>query len=125
MPSTSSPRLHPRRTVCSSRFLHSFIHGTSCQGKNIHWLLTHLDTADVEESWSYPGDLKDAFEVVKDWDPVVAAGTATKLVSAIIAYSSLERLVISTTPPGALLDWKLVYRDGLPRWASEGGRIAV
>lgn len=51
-----------------------FIHGTSRNGKEIHWLLTHLDTADVEESWMLPGDPKDALEVVKGWDPVMSAG---------------------------------------------------
>ncbi|KAL8287413.1 hypothetical protein RQP46_003271 [Phenoliferia psychrophenolica] len=83
-----------------------FIHGTSKCGKHIHWLLTHLDKEDISESWMLPGNPDDALAVVKDWDPVVAA-------------------VISTTPPGSLIDWKLVFRDPLPHWVSTGGRIAV
>ncbi|KAK4702470.1 hypothetical protein P7C70_g3751, partial [Phenoliferia sp. Uapishka_3] len=83
-----------------------FIHGTSQGGKYIHWLLTHLDTHDIEESWMLPGDPEAAKRLVKGWDPVIAA-------------------VIGTTPTGALIDWKLVFRDPLPRWVSTGGRIAI
>ncbi|BGP25865.1 hypothetical protein JCM10295v2_004805 [Rhodotorula toruloides] len=83
-----------------------FIIGTTKSGKEMHWLLTHLDKADVEESWMYPGKVEDALEYVKDWDPVVKA-------------------VMETTPEGALVDWKLVFRDPLPRWVSEGGRTCV
>ncbi|GAA6016288.1 hypothetical protein JCM10207_000458 [Rhodosporidiobolus poonsookiae] len=83
-----------------------FIIGTSKSGKDMHWLLTHKDTADVEESWNLPGKVEDALKFVEGWDPVV-------------------RAVIETTPPGALIDWKLMFRSPLPRWVSENGRIGI
>ncbi|BGP41482.1 hypothetical protein JCM10450v2_005530 [Rhodotorula kratochvilovae] len=83
-----------------------FIIGTTKSGKEMHWLLTHLDTADVSESWLYPGKVEDALSFVEGWDPVV-------------------RAVMETTPDGALVDWKLVFRDPLPTWVSKGGRTCV
>ncbi|GAA6050674.1 hypothetical protein JCM3770_000886 [Rhodotorula araucariae] len=83
-----------------------FIIGTTKSGKEMHWLLTHLDTADVTESWLYPGKVEDALSFVEGWDPVV-------------------RAVMETTPEGALVDWKLVFRDPLPTWVSKGGRTCV
>ncbi|BGP30964.1 hypothetical protein JCM10296v2_002726 [Rhodotorula toruloides] len=65
--------------------------------KEFSWVLTHLDQADVEESWVARGKVEDAIKVVENWDPVVKA-------------------VISCTPAENLLDWKLVFRDPLPTW---------
>ncbi|GAA6008494.1 hypothetical protein JCM10207_007132 [Rhodosporidiobolus poonsookiae] len=70
------------------------------------WVLTHLDQADVEESWVAAGDKADAIKVVEGWDPVV-------------------KEIISCTPPEGLLDWKLVFRDPLPTWVSKTGRICL
>jgi 2-polyprenyl-6-methoxyphenol hydroxylase-like FAD-dependent oxidoreductase len=50
--------------------------------------------------------VEDALEVVKGYDPTCAA-------------------VIKKTPPGALIDYKLVYRDPLPTWVSQQGRTAL
>jgi 2-polyprenyl-6-methoxyphenol hydroxylase-like FAD-dependent oxidoreductase len=50
--------------------------------------------------------VEDALEVVKGWDPICSA-------------------VIKKTPPGALIDYKLVYRDPLPTWVSKQGRTAL
>ncbi|GAA5912597.1 hypothetical protein JCM6882_004812, partial [Rhodosporidiobolus microsporus] len=74
--------------------------------KEFSWVLTHLDEADVTESWVAPGKLDDAIKVVEGWDPVVKA-------------------LISCTPPEGLLDWKLVFRDPLPTWVSAKGRICL
>ncbi|GAA5837196.1 hypothetical protein JCM11251_005282 [Rhodosporidiobolus azoricus] len=74
--------------------------------KEFSWVLTHLDEADVTESWVAPGKLEDALKVVEGWDPVVKA-------------------LISCTPPEGLLDWKLVFRDPLPTWVSANGRICL
>ncbi|BGO96916.1 hypothetical protein JCM10021v2_000552 [Rhodotorula toruloides] len=74
--------------------------------KEFSWVLTHLDQADVEESWVARGKVEDAIKVVEDWDPVVKA-------------------VISCTPAENLLDWKLVFRDPLPTWVSPKGRICL
>lgn len=66
--------------------------------KEFSWVLTHLDQADVEESWVARGKVEDAIKVVENWDPVVKA-------------------VISCTPAENLLDWKLVrlHDPDLPR----------
>lgn len=72
-----APEGKDARTIWIGPDVH-FIHGTSMNGKEIHWLLTHLDTADVEESWMLPGDPKDALEVVKGWDPVMSAGESSR-----------------------------------------------
>lgn len=62
------------------------------------------DEADIEESWSFPGNLEDVFKILEGWDPMCKA-------------------IVEKTP--SLVDWKLVYRDPLPRWVSDKGRIAL
>lgn len=64
------------------------------------------DEADIEDSWSTPGQVEEALKVVENWDPVVQE-------------------IIKATPPEYLVDWKLVYRDPLPTWISPKGRIAL
>lgn len=75
-------------------------------GSDCCWVLTHKDEADIEESWSFPGKLEDVFKVVEEYDPICKA-------------------IVEKTPPSSLVDWKLVYRDPLPRWISDKGRIAL
>jgi len=62
------------------------------------------DEADIDESWSFPGKLEDVYKVLEGWDPICKA-------------------IVEKTP--SLVDWKLVYRDPLPRWVSDKGRIAL
>src|ERR1700761_2638709 len=70
-------------------------------------LLTKVqDEADIDESWSFPGKLEDVYKVFEGWDP-------------------LCKRIVSKTPEDRLVDWKLVYRDPLPRWISDLGRIAL
>ncbi|GAA5986121.1 hypothetical protein JCM11641_004717 [Rhodosporidiobolus odoratus] len=83
-----------------------FIVGTSKSGQDMHWLFTHPDYEDIEESWALPAKLEDALKQAEGWDPVV-------------------RAVIETTPPNALIDWKLMFREPLPSWVSENGRIGL
>lgn len=64
------------------------------------------DEADIEESWSFPGNVEDALKVVEGWEPVVHE-------------------IIKATPPEYLVDWKLLYRDPLPTWISPKARIAL
>jgi 2-polyprenyl-6-methoxyphenol hydroxylase-like FAD-dependent oxidoreductase len=64
------------------------------------------DDADIEESWSYPGKIEDALEVVKDYDPTC-------------------RAIIEKTPEDCITDFKLVYRDPLPTWVSKHGHTAL
>ncbi|KAH8926031.1 FAD/NAD(P)-binding domain-containing protein [Atractiella rhizophila] len=75
-------------------------------GKEINWVMTHKDVADVEESWSAPGKVEDALKVVEGWDPVVVS-------------------FVKNTPRDSIVDWKLVYRDPLPTWVSPTGRCAL
>ncbi|CAI4214044.1 unnamed protein product [Parascedosporium putredinis] len=83
-----------------------FLFSTIKGGKNCSWVLTHKDDHDIDESWSFPGKIEDVKAVLKDWDPLCTA-------------------IIEKTPPSALVDWKLVYRDPLPKWISKHGRIAL
>ncbi|KAM7218857.1 hypothetical protein V8F06_005737 [Rhypophila decipiens] len=89
-------------------FLSAAIH----DGKQMSWVCTHKDEGDIEESWSFPGDYRDVATLLEGWDPVV-----TELVKA--------------TPEDRLFDYKLVFRDPLPRFVSlpvdgrGGGRTAL
>jgi len=62
-------------------------------GKEVNWILTHKDRADVDEGRSAPGDMADVKTLIKAWDPVFQ-----KIVGAC----------------KECLDWKLVYRDPPP-----------
>ncbi|KAJ5896712.1 uncharacterized protein N7473_006111 [Penicillium subrubescens] len=81
-----------------------FLFSTIKNGQDCCWVLTHKDEADIEESWSFPGKLEDVFKVIQGWDPICKA-------------------IVEKTPE--VVDWKLVYRDPLPRWVSDHGRIAL
>ncbi|KAJ5986679.1 hypothetical protein N7451_011044 [Penicillium sp. IBT 35674x] len=81
-----------------------FLFSTIKNGQDCCWVLTHKDEADIAESWSFPGRLEDVYKVIDGWDPIVKA-------------------IVEKTP--SLVDWKLVYRDPLPRWVSDHGRIAL
>lgn len=83
-----------------------FLFSTIKGGSDCCWVLTHVDDADIKESWSFPGKLEDVYKVFEGWDP-------------------LCKKIVSKTPEEKLVDWKLVYRDPLPRWVSDGGRIAL
>ena len=52
------------------------------------------------------GKLEDVYKVFEGWDP-------------------LCKKIVSKTPEEKLVDWKLVYRDPLPRWVSDGGRTCL
>jgi len=83
-----------------------FLFSTIKNGSDCCWVLTHLDDADIEESWSFPGKLEDVYKVFEGWDPMC-------------------KRIVSKTPEEKLVDWKLVYRDPLPRWVSDGGRTML
>jgi 2-polyprenyl-6-methoxyphenol hydroxylase-like FAD-dependent oxidoreductase len=72
----------------------------------VSWVCTHRDARDIGESWQWPATVADARPVVAGWEPTV------------------QRL-LEATPAGRLVDWKLVYRDALPRWVSPRGRVAL
>ncbi|OHE95098.1 hypothetical protein CORC01_09622 [Colletotrichum orchidophilum] len=81
-----------------------FLFSTLKGGQDCSWVLTHKDDYDIDESWSFPGKIQDVFQALKGWDPICHA-------------------IVEKTP--SLVDWKLMYRDALPNWVSEGGRIAL
>ncbi|KAF7548609.1 hypothetical protein G7Z17_g6938 [Cylindrodendrum hubeiense] len=64
------------------------------------------DTYTLEESWSFPGEKDKMLKVIEDWDDTLKA-------------------VVQAIPPDALIDWKLLWRDPVKRWISDGGRIAL
>ena len=75
-------------------------------GQEFCWVLTHKDDRDIEESWMLQGRREDALKVVADYDPICKA-------------------IVENTPEQNLVDWKLVYRDPLPRFVSDGGRTIL
>jgi 2-polyprenyl-6-methoxyphenol hydroxylase-like FAD-dependent oxidoreductase len=83
-----------------------FLFSTIKNGSDCCWVLTHKDENDIDESWSFPGKLVDVYKVFEGWDP-------------------LCKTIVSKTPESHLVDWKLVYRDPLPTWVSDKGRIAL
>lgn len=83
-----------------------FITSSLKGGKDVNWVFTHKDNYDIEESWQFPGKVEEALEFLPGWDPTV-----------------LE--IIKATPPGHLIDHKLVFRDPLPTFISPLARIAL
>ncbi|KAF2867754.1 hypothetical protein BDV95DRAFT_581685 [Massariosphaeria phaeospora] len=83
-----------------------FLFSTLKGGQDCCWVLTHRDSADIAESWSFPGRISDVKKVLEGWDPL-----CTK--------------IISKTPEEKLVDWKLVYRDPLPTWVSGYGSAST
>ncbi|KIW90820.1 uncharacterized protein Z519_08603 [Cladophialophora bantiana CBS 173.52] len=68
--------------------------------------VTHHDTYEMEESWTFPGDRQDMLKVTEGWDPIIAA-------------------VIGAIPQENIIDWKLLWRDPIKKWVSSKGRIAI
>lgn len=61
------------------------------------------DSGDSDPS-SNPGDIEDVLKLIQDWDPRCKA-------------------LVKQTP--SCTNWKLLYRDPLPTWVSEHGRIVL
>ncbi|KAK4934539.1 hypothetical protein LTR10_024226 [Elasticomyces elasticus] len=85
-----------------------FIFATAKYGKEVNWMCTHLDTYDVEESLTTPGDVEDMLKYVEDWP----------------CKPRIEAL-IRKTPKGELIDHKLLWRDPLSTWVSPKARMMV
>lgn len=83
-----------------------FLAASIKNGKEISWVLTHKDEADIDEDWSYPGKVEDVIKDLKGWDPVVHE-------------------LVRMTPSDRLVDYKLVFRDPLPTFISPKARIAL
>ncbi|KAK5216001.1 hypothetical protein LTR96_011014 [Exophiala xenobiotica] len=78
------------------------------KGRDMAWVLTHKDDHDIQESWSFPGCKEDVYDFLKQeaWSPILKA-------------------IVDKTPDDRIVDYKFVYRDSLPTWLSNGGRMAV
>jgi hypothetical protein len=74
--------------------------------RSITCFATHKGNSDAEESWNLPGKVEDMLACVDGWDLVL-----------------LE--VIKRIPPEVLIDWKLLWRNPVKQWVSDGGRIAL
>ncbi|SPO06485.1 uncharacterized protein DNG_09175 [Cephalotrichum gorgonifer] len=89
-------------------FLHAGpgAHVVTCKSENdICWLLTRReDGGDAEENWAKATSTDKALNAVEGWEPFV-----TELIKA--------------TPNHTVLDWKLMWRNPQPQWASPGGRV--
>ncbi|KAJ3547719.1 hypothetical protein NM208_g1364 [Fusarium decemcellulare] len=67
---------------------------------------TCFDTSDISEDWNLRGDPKDMLACVQDWDPRL-------------------RGIIEKIPPECLIDYKLLWRDPVPQWISQHGRVCL
>jgi 2-polyprenyl-6-methoxyphenol hydroxylase-like FAD-dependent oxidoreductase len=83
-----------------------FLASSIKNGTEINWVFTHLDDGNIEESWQFPGKPEEALTYLPGWCPVVHE-------------------LVKATPPGRLIDHKLVYRDPLPTFISPMARIAL
>ncbi|KAM3506530.1 hypothetical protein MY11210_007522 [Beauveria gryllotalpidicola] len=87
--------------------LHMIVY-TWNKGRDIGWVLTHKDTQDIGESWSFPGNKADVLACL-------AQGGFEKRLSS----------VVEATPAANLVDYKLVWRDPLATWLSPSARTVV
>jgi 2-polyprenyl-6-methoxyphenol hydroxylase-like FAD-dependent oxidoreductase len=64
------------------------------------------DTYDVAESWAFPGKTSDMLKACEGWDETL-------------------RAVIRRIPENILIDYKLLWRDPVTKWVSDGGRVVI
>ncbi|EXJ71844.1 uncharacterized protein A1O5_04345 [Cladophialophora psammophila CBS 110553] len=62
--------------------------------------------ANVKEDWNLPGNIDDMRRCVEGWDPQLLAA-------------------VNCIPEDCLIDYKLLWRDPVRKWISDGGRIAL
>ncbi|KAI6090274.1 salicylate hydroxylase [Hypoxylon rubiginosum] len=87
--------------------MHGFIY-TWNHAKDCAWVLTHLDDADIGESWSFPGKKEDVHKYL-----------------AKAGFPQVWTEVVNLTPEDRLVDYKLVWRDPVKTWLSDSKRSAV
>ena len=71
------------------------------------YIVTHKDDGDAEESWHHavsPAAVLDVMRGHPGWDPDLLH-------------------MLSLTPENGVVDWKLLWRNPQPQWASAGGRV--
>lgn len=74
--------------------------------KSATFFVTHKDTCNIEEDWNLPGDINEMLACVEGWDPLL---------------SHIARRI----PPEVLVDYKLLWRDPVSKWVSNGGRVCL
>ncbi|KAK3322787.1 salicylate hydroxylase [Apodospora peruviana] len=89
------------------RDMHGFIY-TWNHGRDCAWVLTHLDDADIAETWSFPGKKEDVARYLTD------AG-----------FPPIWHEVLGVSPADRIIDYKLVWRDPVPTWLSASKKCAV
>lgn len=72
------------------------------------WVLTHLDDADIGESWSFPGRKEDVLKYLEN------AG-----------FPDVWKELVKYTPDHRLTDYKLVWRNAIDTWLSPSKHCAV
>ncbi|KAH6639900.1 hypothetical protein C7974DRAFT_422392 [Boeremia exigua] len=78
---------------------------SNLSGDVMCWMLTcREDSDEAEENWAKATSIARPLEVTQGWEPYV-----TELIKA--------------TPNHTVLDWKLMWRDPEPHWASPIGRV--
>lgn len=83
-----------------------FLASSLKNGTEFNWVFTHIDDGNIEESWQFPGKVEEALAYLQGWAPLVHE-------------------LVKATPPGRLIDHKLVYRSPLPTFISPKARIAL
>lgn len=68
--------------------------------------VTHKDTSDIKEDWNQPGDIDDMLACVEGWDPMLLH-------------------IIQQIPAEVLVDYKLLWRDPVSKWVSDGGHMCL
>lgn len=87
---------------------------TSCailanfHNRDCAWVLTHLDDADIGESWSFPGKKEYVLHYLDK-----------------AKFPQIWRHILEMTPEERLVDYKLVWRDPLKTWLSPSKHCAV
>ncbi|KAJ9149913.1 Salicylate hydroxylase [Pleurostoma richardsiae] len=87
--------------------LHMIVY-TWNKGKDLGWVLTHKDDADIGESWSFKGNIQDVLQCLKEGN-----------------FEPKLHEIVRNTPPENLVDYKLVWREPIDTWLSKSARIAV
>ncbi|VUC24192.1 unnamed protein product [Clonostachys rosea] len=78
------------------------------KGNDVGWVVTHKDDQDIGESWSFPGTIEDTLKYLDEG-----------------SFEERFKEVVRQTPPGRIVDYKLVWRDPLQTWLSQSGRTVV
>ncbi|KEY69562.1 hypothetical protein S7711_09276 [Stachybotrys chartarum IBT 7711] len=73
----------------------------------VNYVLTHDDSGDAAEAWR----------------STISAPAVLELMDAVPGWDPALREIISKTPDNSIIDWKLLWRNPQPQWASKMGRV--